>query len=408
MVPRYLDADGKLYVRAHGGGDKSALYIYDPATRSLSAKPVLASPEFDLDPGFVSTDRGLLGLRYTIDAEVTEWLDPGMKAVQAAVDRLLPSTANRISIPRRAETSYVLVESFSDVQPTMFKLYDTRTRKLVELGAIIPAIPPASLGTTDMVHYKARDGMPIPAYLTVPAGRAKKNLPMVVLVHGGPWLRGGSWSWNPEVQFLASRGYVVLQPEFRGSAGFGSRHFKAGWKQWGLAMQNDVADGARWAIASGLADPKRICIAGGSYGGYAALMGLINDPELFKCGIDWAGVTDIGLMYSVHWSDIPDDYKRYGMPVLVGDRIADAAQLKAASPLDNAARIRQPLLMAYGGWDMRVPIVHGEKLRDAVRQHNDKVEWVVYPNEGHGWSKPENQVDFWTRVEAFLQRNLAE
>ncbi|HZV65025.1 MAG TPA: prolyl oligopeptidase family serine peptidase, partial [Telluria sp.] len=247
----------------------------------------------------------------------------------------------------------------------------------------------------------------IPAYLTVPAG-AKKNLPMVVLVHGGPWLRGGTWSWNPEVQFLASRGYVVLQPEFRGSAGFGSRHFQAGWKQWGLAMQNDVADGARWAIASGLADPKRICIAGGSYGGYSALMGLINDPELFKCGIEWAGVTDIDLMYSVHWSDIPDDYKRHGMPALVGDRIGDAAQLKAASPLENAARIRQPLLMAYGGWDLRVPIVHGEKFRDAVRQRNNKVEWVVYPDEGHGWRKPENQVDFWTRVEAFLQRNLAE
>lgn len=185
----------------------------------------------------------------------------------------------------------------------------------------------------DMVHYKACDGLPIPAYLTLPPGGVKKNLPLLVFVHGGPWVRGATWGWDSEVRFLASRGYAVLQPEFRGNRGFGRRHLEAGFKQWGLAMQNDLADGVRWAIAEGIADPKRICIMGASYGGYATMMGLVHAPDLFRCGVNWVGVTDIDLMYGVGWSDLSDDYKRYGMPALVGDRVKDAAQFKATSPM---------------------------------------------------------------------------
>jgi dipeptidyl aminopeptidase/acylaminoacyl peptidase len=384
MSPRFVDADGKLYVQSSVAGDKVGLHIYDPETRKLSDKPVLASADYDVDASFVFDDRKLLGIRHVIDAEVVEWLDVDMKAVQAAVDALLPRTTNRIEVASRPETSFVLVEAFADTQPNVFYLFDTRTKKLSKLGSTLPEIDPRQMGEMDMHRFKARDGLPIPAYLTLPPGTAKKNLPMVVLVHGGPWVRGSSWHWDPQVQFLASRGYAVLQPEFRGGTGFGSRHFEAGWKQWGLAMQNDIADAARWAIAQGTADPKRICIAGASYGGYSALMGLVNDPDLFRCGISWAGVTDIELMYSVGWSDSSDDYKRHGMPTLIGDRVKDAAQLKATSPLVNAARIKQPLLMAHGGYDVRVPIVHGEKFRDAVKAHNPQVEWVVYPDEGHG------------------------
>ena len=167
-----------------------------------------------------------------------------------------------------------------------------------------------------------------------------------------------------------------------------------------------MADGARWAIAQGIADPKRICIAGASYGGYAALMGLVNDPSLFRCGINWVGVTDISLLYAVTWSDTSDVFKQYGMPALVGDPVNDAAQLKVTSPIENAAKITQPLLLAYGAYDMRVPLVHGEKFRDAVKAHNTQVEWVVY-DEGHGWDKPETQTDFWGRVERFLAKSLA-
>jgi len=407
LIPRFVDADGKLYVQARAERDKAALYTFDPKTRKLSDKPVLASADYDVDAHFIHDDRKLLGIRHMIDAEVVEWLDADMKTTQAAVDALLPRTTNRIEVASRPETSFVLVEAFSDAQPSVFFLFDTKTRKLSKLGSTLPDIDPRQMGEMDLHRCKARDGMPIPVYLTLPPGGAKKNLPMVVLVHGGPWVRGASWRWNPEVQFLASRGYAVLQPEFRGSTGFGARHFQAGWKQWGLAMQDDIADAARWAIDQGVADPKRICIAGASYGGYAALMGLVNDPGLFRCGISWAGVTDIGLMYSVGWSDFSDEYKRYGMPALVGDPVGDAAQLKATSPLANAARIKQPVLIAHGGYDVRVPIVHGERFRDAVKAHNPQVEWVVYGEEGHGWSKPETRIDFWTRVEKFLGRNLA-
>jgi dipeptidyl aminopeptidase/acylaminoacyl peptidase len=294
------------------------------------------------------------------------------------------------------------------VQPRVFMLYNSATRQLSKIGASRPQIQPAQMGKQDLVTYAARDGLNIPAWLTLPHGK-DKNLPMVVLVHGGPYVRGNQWGWRPDAQFLASRGYAVLEPEYRGSTGFGEAHFKAGWKQWGLKMQDDIADGTRWAIAQGIADGKRICIAGASYGGYATLMGLVNNPELYQCGVDWAGVTDIRLMYTGHWSfqsDLPDAWKQYGMPHLVGDLEKDAEQLKATSPLEQAARITQPLLLAYGGSDMRVPLYHGKKFRDAVQKTNRQVEWVEYEEEGHGWVLQKNRYDFWTRVEKFLDRNI--
>ena len=265
------------------------------------------------------------------------------------------------------------------------------------------------MGRQEVLRYKARDGLQIPALLTLPPGGKRKNLPLVMLVHGGPWVRGASWGWDAQAHFLASRGYAVLQPEFRGSTGFGSAHFAAGWKQWGLAMQNDIADGAKWAIAQGIADPGRICIAGASYGGYAAMMGMVNDPDLYQCAVNWVGVTDIELMYADSWGTVNDstfEWRAYGMPQLVGDQVKDAAQLKATSPLQQATRIKKPLLLAYGGADRRVPPIHGEKFYSAVRQGNPNVEWVLYQAEGHGWYLPETQMDFWNRVEKFLGRNI--
>ena len=405
IAPRFVGPDGSLYVEAPHG-DKAAVFRLDAANGKLAAAPLAASKEFDLRASYIANDVKLLGLRYTIDAEVTQWLDADMKALQATIDALLPATGNRVSVPMRGDSPWVLVQAYADVQPTVAYAYHRQTRKLTRLGTDHPGIDPKQMGQTDFVRYKARDGLAIPAYLTLPPGEAKKNLPLVVLVHGGPWSRGGDWRFDPEVQFLASRGYAVLQPEFRGSTGFGSAHFEAGFKQWGRAMQDDVADGARWAIAQGFADAKRICVAGASYGGYAVLMGLANDPELFRCGINWVGVTDPQLLYSVSWSDITNEFKKFGLAKLLGDPVADAAMLEAVSPIKNAARIKQPLLLAYGAWDVRVPIVHGEKFRDAVKPHNPNVEWVVYDNEGHGWARPETRIDFWTRVEKFLARHI--
>jgi len=231
----------------------------------------------------------------------------------------------------------------------------------------------------------------------------------VVLIHGGPWTYNNTWGWNPMSQFLASRGYAVLEPAFRGSLGFGTKHYKASFKQWGLSMQDDIADGAKWAVSKGYADPKRMCLAGASYGGYSTLMGLINDPELFKCGVNWVGVTDLELHFKGHWSfksDMQSSWRDYGGPEIVGDLVKDVVQIRATSPLINASKITQPILLAYGGVDARVPRYQGDKFYQAVKATNKDVEYVVYEEEGHGWYLLKNNIDFWGRVEKFLDKHI--
>jgi dipeptidyl aminopeptidase/acylaminoacyl peptidase len=408
FTPVAMTRDGSLYVTsAPRGQDKQGLYRFDTSKKAIDPEPVFTMKDFDFNGRFVMGLDGPAGIRYTSDAAGTVWFDAKWKEVQAKVDSLLPNTVNQIEVPLRGEVPIVMVYASSDTDPGTYLLFNTQTSRFTVLGGAMRDIDARRMAQRDLVRYKARDGLEIPAWITIPKGGKGKKLPMVVLVHGGPWVRGGTWKWDADSQFLASRGYVVLEPEFRGSEGYGWRHFRAGFKQWGLAMQDDVADGARWAIAQGIADPQRICIAGASYGGYATLMGLANDPDLYKCGVEWVGVSDIELMYSVTWSDFSQAWKEYGMPKLVGDREKDAEQLKKTSPLLQAARIKQPLLMAYGGADSRVPIVHGVKMRDALKAGgNANVEWVEYTEEGHGWSLVKNRVDFWTRVEKFLDKNI--
>lgn len=411
FTPLSFGPDGTLYVSARMGSDTLSVHAYDLASGSIKPTPIISLDGYDFSGNLIVRQGKLLGVRHLSDARATRWFDPAMTATQARIDALLPSTINLVSLAARPATPFMLVTSYSDRQPGKFSLFNSDTGKLSIIGETQPLIQPAQMSEQQLVRYTARDGLAIPAWLTVPATSSGKQLPLVVLVHGGPYVRGSSWQWNAEVQFLASRGYAVLQPEFRGSTGFGAKHFRAGWKQWGLKMQDDLADGARWAIAEGIADPRRICIAGASYGGYAALMGLVNDPDLFRCAIDWVGVTDINLMYSGHWSfksDLGDDWKQYGMPELIGDRTANAAQFQATSPIAQAARITQPLLLAYGAADQRVPLYHGKQFYAAVKQHNRDVEWVVYDEEGHGWTLPKNRIDFWGRVEKFLDRNIGK
>ncbi|MBQ5947856.1 S9 family peptidase [Massilia sp. ST3] len=411
LTPLGFGADGTLFVAARTGGDTTALHTLNLGTGKINPEPVLSAKGYDFDGGLVVDRARTLGVYFRTDAVSNEWFDAGMKQVQAAVDKLLPATVNVIDPPAQADAPWVLVQAYSDKVPPNYFVYNKATGMLNPIGTSRPAIQPAQMGGQQFVRYKARDGLEIPALLTLPAGAKAGKLPMVVMVHGGPYVRGSSWGWNPASQFLASRGYAVLEPEFRGSTGFGIKHFKAGFKQWGLAMQDDIADGVRWAVGKGIVDPQRVCIAGGSYGGYATLMGLVNDPDLYKCGIDIVGVTDIGLLFDNGWSfesDLPEEWKVYGMPVMIGDQVKDAAQFKATSPIQQAARIAQPLLLAYGGVDRRVPINHGTQFRDAVMRTNKQVEWIEYPEEGHGWSKPENQVDFWTRVERFLDKHIGK
>lgn len=406
--PVAFSPDGKLLVSTRAGGDKLALRRMDPATGELERDALVALPAFDFSGVPVLSNGKLLGYEVLADGRTMAWLDEDMKAVQKHIDTLAPGLINLVTPPLRPQSPWLLVRSYSDQQPMVYMVYRRDTGKLTTIAATRPAIRPDDMGQTDLKWLKARDGLPLPAWLTLPRDR-KKNLPMVVLVHGGPWQRGGELQWDEQAQFLASRGYAVLKPEFRGSTGYGNKHFRAGLKQWGLSMQDDVADAARWAIGQGIADPKRICIAGAGYGGYSALMGLLKDPQLFKCGVNWAGVTDIALMQQEDLFDpysLPVDWRGPGISALVGDLKQDAAQLAATSPLQQASRIRQPLLMAYGSTDRHVPLSHGRSLYQAVKAHNPQAELMEYENKEHSWDIPQTKIDFWSRVEKFLARHI--
>lgn len=410
VTPEGFGADGSLYVSARlNGADTSSLHKMDVMTGKIDPTPLVSTPGYDFKGSLITNKDRLLGVLVTTDATGQEWVDPQMKALQQEVDKLLPATINLLGGARRSESPWIAVTGYSDAIPPTYWLYNKETKAISKVGESRPGIDPKQMGRQQFIRYKARDGLEIPALLTLPPGAKKTGLPMVVLVHGGPWVPSNTYGWHPQSQFLASRGYAVLEPAFRGTLGFGANHFLSSWKQWGLAMQNDVADGTRYLIGKGIADPKRICIAGASYGGYATLMGLVNDPDLYKCGINWVGVTDINLMYKGSWnyeSDMSEEWKRYGMPEMIGDPVKDAQQLKATSPIVQAARITQPLILAYGGVDVRVPIYHGKQFYDAVTKTNKNVEWIEYPEEAHGWSLPKNNYDFWTRVEKFLDKNI--
>ncbi|MBC3872746.1 alpha/beta fold hydrolase [Undibacterium flavidum] len=411
FTPLELGPDGTLYVVARKTQDTSSLYRFDLKTKAVDDQAIVSVAGYDFSGHLIfdRTSKKLLGVSYLNDARSTYWLDENMLAMQKKIDELLPATINQLSIARDGLSRYVAVRSYSDVQPQIYAIYDTQDGKLELIGHSHPKINAKTMAIQDMVRYPARDGLQIPAYLSLPKGDKNKNLPMVVLVHGGPFIRGAKWEWDAQVQFLASRGYAVLQPEFRGSTGFGFKHFKAGWKQWGLSMQDDLADAAKWAIAQGIADPKRICIAGASYGGYASLMGIANHPELFQCAVNWVGVTNIPLLYESSWTnDYSAEWQNYGMPSMIGDPIKDAEQLRNTSPVNLAAKITKPLLLAYGGVDRRVPIAHGEQFYAEVSKHNTKVEWIKYPEEGHGWKLERTRLDFWLRVENFLQENIGQ
>jgi dipeptidyl aminopeptidase/acylaminoacyl peptidase len=258
------------------------------------------------------------------------------------------------------------------------------------------------------VRYAARDGLEIPAYLTVPKGSSGKDLPMVVMVHGGPWVPGDTWRWNPEVQFLASRGYAVLQPNFRGTTRYGWKHFSSSFKQWGLTMQDDVTDGVQWAVAQGVADPKRVCIYGASYGGYATMMGLAKTPDLFKCGVNYVGVTDLDLFVNATWSDFAySEFLSYGIKDMFGDWNADRAKLLTVSPVELASRIKAPVLMAYGASDVRVVPEHGTRMKAALERvgHAPEV-YMMVEGEGHGFQDMKNQVQFYGAMEKFLDKYI--
>ncbi|HEX7440270.1 MAG TPA: alpha/beta fold hydrolase [Caldimonas sp.] len=273
----------------------------------------------------------------------------------------------------------MFVFSVGDVDPGTWYVIDTHAMSMKKVASAKPEIDPGRMLHKQIVSYPSLDGLSIPAYLTLPRD-ARSALPAVLLIHGGPVARD-DWFWDPVVQMLASRGYAVLQPQFRGSAGFGDKFEEAGYGQWGLAMQDDVTAGAQWPVSEGLADPSRLCIYGGSYGGYAAMWGLAKTPDLFRCGISFAGVSDLSFMAKDD-SDVNDHaIGRLIRRKIVGDPEANRQRFDEVSPPKKAAAIKAPVLIAHGDRDTRVPIENSEKLVDALRENHNQVEWMKLRDE---------------------------
>lgn len=408
ITPAHMDFNDDLYVMANPDGF-DALYRFDPQAKRLQPDPLVRIDGFDFD-GFAEFDHGarkVLGVHFTTDAPTSHWFDPAMKAAQSRIDALLPGTSNRISCGRCLSNPFLLVFARSDREPGTYYLYEAATGKVERLFRQRPWLDTRSMGRRDFVRVPSRDGKRIPTWLTLPPDFKKgAPRPAVVLVHGGPWSRGGSWVWSDEAQFLATRGFVVIEPEYRGSAGFGKDWYEAGFKQWGLAMQDDVADATRWAAANGYAQPGRVCIVGTNYGGYSALMGLARDGDLYRCGVTMAGVTDLDLLYTSAQTDFTEQALKFGMPMRVGDRKKDAEQLRNTSPVYLADRINRPLMLAYGGEDRRVPVEQGRRFYNAIVKTNAQVEWILYPDEGQRWLLESNRFDFYARLEKFLARHL--
>lgn len=406
--PVFLEA-GRLFVTAREGSDTSALYDMDLQTGKLSKEPLVAVKGFDLNPSleFDTRSRKLMGVHFRADRPYSYWFDDGMHDIQQGLDAALPGRFNRLDCARCETSPYLVVRSWSDSHPGEYFLYDRKTRKLSPIGVARPWLPEATQGKRSFHRVTTRDGLEIPVYVTHPAGSKPTDaLPAVMLVHGGPWSRGGDRGWDAEAQFLASRGYRVLEPEFRGSTGYGSRLFSAGLKQWGGAMQDDLADTVAWAAKRGLVDDKKVCIMGASYGGYAALMSPIVHPSVYRCAISFAGVTDIELRYKAWDSDLSDQTAEYVLPDMMGDPQKDAALLRASSPLLRVKEIKLPVLLMHGAKDRRVPLEHAAKFSSAAKSAGVTLDYHVYSEEGHGFVIEANQADYYRRVEAFLAKHL--
>ena len=409
--PIAFDFDGKtMYVSSNVGGDRRAIYEWDFERKALG-KLVASHPEADVN-GLIFDVRGrkLLGFRAEGDRPFVQWFDPEKQALQKMVDGALPNTWNTL-LWAADKPAKMMVFARSDRDPGTYYLFDPEKKRLEHAATSASWIDPARTDARKPVRYKARDGLEIPAYLTLPSNATGRKVPLVVHVHGGPNVRGNTWGFDPLDAMFASQGYAVLSPNFRGTTGLGAKLYRAGFKQWGLSMQDDLVDGAKWLVDQGLVDPARICIVGASYGGYATLYGVARDPDFWRCGVAWVGVSDISLLFDVTWSDTARSSSRFldnEARYRIGDPKRDAEQFRKTSAVENAQRIKAPLLLAYGSEDVRVPLIHGEKMRAALDTYNKPYEWVVYTGEGHGFNKDENRRDFFKRTLTFLRKHLQE
>jgi dipeptidyl aminopeptidase/acylaminoacyl peptidase len=398
MIP--LAVDGRIdsaYVLQELDG-RDALYRI-ALDGSLQTDLVFASRQFDV-ADVVRVGRGgrVIGAAYATDRRQVKYFDPEYEAMHALIERALPKLPLIEFVSASTDEQVLLVRASSDVEPGNWYIFDRQLKALRLVAPSRPALKEFQLSPVAVVSYPAADGTRIPAYLTLPVGAAQaKGGPAIVLPHGGPGYRD-VWGFDWLAQFFAHRGYAVLQPNFRGSSGYGDEWFaNNGFKSWKLAV-GDVCDGARWLVSRGIADPAHLAVFGWSYGGYAALQANVLDPDLFKAVIAVAPVTDLKLLRTqrmVHSSAF-----------IEADYIGDGPHLKKGSPARNARKFKAPVLMFHGDSDFNVDIAQSRRMDKALRGEGKSSELVIYPELEHSLRSSAARADQLRRSDAFLRDKL--
>ena len=403
VEPLFFTFDNKnLYVNSNRGRDKKAIFEFDPKT-AKEGKLIFEHPEVDANGLEFSRKRKVLtSATYATWKNEERFLDPVMAAMEADVKRQLPGYEVAFVNSTKDESRFV-VATYNDRSAGARYIYDAKSKQLTKLGDILPWLAETDMATMKPIRYTARDGLVINGYLTLPAGREPKNLPVIINPHGGPWARD-IWGFNPEVQFLANRGYAVLQMNFRGSTGYGRQFWEASFRQWGKTMQNDITDGVEWLKKEGIADPKRIAIYGGSFGGYATLAGVAFTPDLYAAAVDYVGVSNLFTFMNTippYWKPLLDMFQE-----MVGNPDKDKDLLASASPVFFVDKIKTPLFVAQGAKDPRVNKAESDQIVEALKKRGVEVEYMVKDNEGHGFRNEENRFDFYGAMEKFLAAHL--
>jgi len=399
--------NSKVYLITNKGDNRDLLELVTLDLGTLKEQLVDKDPLNKVDIGdaaFSEITRELIYTAYEDEKTRYVWKDEEFRKDYETIKKQFPAHEIAFVNATNDEQKWLVVP-FSDTDPGSTHLYDRKSKNLTYQFTPRPKLPVKDLASMQPISYKSSDGLVIPAYLTIPKGVEAKNLPLVVMPHGGPWARD-SWGYNSYAQFLANRGYAVLTINFRASTGFGKAFLNAGNNEWGQKMQDDITWGVKYLVEQGIADPANVGIMGGSYGGYATLAGLAFTPDLYKCGVSIVGPSNlITLLNSIppYWESIRTVFhERMGNP----ETPEGKAQLERQSPLNSASKIKVPLLVVQGANDPRVNIHESDQIVVALRDRGAAVEYIVAPDEGHGFSRPVNNMAMLAAAEKFLAKHL--
>lgn len=403
LIPLAFSRDNaRVFLNSNEGGDRACLVEQTLATgtrRKLSCDPVM-----DLSDVIYSFDgkepiAAVFGAGRP-RADVLDANDPDGKLF-LKLQRSFPDSVVQ-PVSSTTDGSQVVINVYSDRDPGSFYVIDTKAVKATPIGSRMPSIHPEQMGERRPVSFPARDGQTIAGFITIPPGQELKSLPLVVHPHGGPLDNADTWAWDAESQLLASRGYAVLQINYRGSAGYGSAFAEAGRQHWDGVIIDDITDGVRWAIGKGFADPKRICIFGSSFGAYAALESAIREPDLYRCAAGIAGIYDLELLK--HDADTTNSSAgRAEFASMIGNT---SDQLRRASPINHLDRLKAAVFIAHGGQDHRAPLSQAQALMKALDERHIPYDSLIKPDEGHGFQSAKNREAFFTRLIAFIEKNL--